>query len=359
MTIHTPLSLIAELTHRCPLRCLYCSNPIDLAHKDTELSEPEWINLIHEAAELGVTQVSFTGGEPCLRGDLTSLVRAAAAKGLYVNLITSGANLTEAMLQSLVQAGVDHVQLSFQDSDTVGAKKTCGVDVLTKKKQVAAWIKAQPVALTINLVIHRFNHSHLEEMIDMAVDLGATKLELAHVQFHGWALKNRAFLLPTQTQVQDSMAIIRRTQERLKGRVRIDYVLPDYYARTPKPCMGGWASKMLLINPQGLAAPCHSANEIPGLPRPSVKNQSLREIWFESPLFNAFRGDAWMKEPCSSCDRRNQDFGGCRCQALALTGDAEAADPVCHKSTDRPTIDRILEQEVLIENTELRYRSLT
>lgn len=342
--IAAPLLLIAELTHRCPLKCAYCSNPIELAAKDKELSESEWIDIINQSAELGIRQISFTGGEPCLRADLPSLVHASISKGLYVNLITSGVNLTESTLNSLVEAKVDHIQLSFQDTDSAEAKRICGVDALAKKKKIAEMIAQQPVAFTINLVIHRNNHTRLEQMIDMAVSFGATKIEVAHVQFNGWALKNRAFLMPTQEQVHGSMDIIAKKKSELRGQIRIDYVLPDYYSHTPKPCMGGWAAKMLLINPLGHAAPCHSADTIPGYPRPSTKEDSLKKIWFESELFNAFRGDKWMNELCRSCDRKAMDFGGCRCQALALTGDAKETDPVCHKSKNRKLVDQLLSE---------------
>lgn len=342
MTPAAPLSLIAELTHLCPLKCLYCSNPIMLAGKAGELTTDEWQNVLSQSAKLGIQQVSFTGGEPCLRKDLTELIRYAQSAGLYVNLITSGVGLSEKSLDEIVEAGADHIQLSFQDADAAGAKNICGVDALEKKKKIAALIAKKPVAFTVNLVIHRENHPRLQNMIDMAVELGAQKIEVAHVQFNGWALKNRARLMPGEEMVRESVALLARNQESLKGRVRIDYVLPDYYAETPKPCMGGWAKKMLLVDPLGLAAPCHSAQTIPGFTRPSVREQSLGDIWFSSPLFNAFRGEDWMTEPCRSCEKKTRDFGGCRCQAMALAGDARAADPVCRKSGHRPLVDDIL-----------------
>jgi len=352
-----PQALIAELTHACPLKCLYCSNPLQLAARENELSEEDWLKVIHQAAGLGMAQVSFTGGEPCLRADLPALVRAARQHGLYVNLITSGVGVSEKALQNLVAAGVDHIQLSFQDTDRAAAQQICGVDALAKKKQVAAWIAELPVAFTVNLVIHRTNHARLEEMIEMAAAMKATKIEVAHVQFNGWALKNRAHLMPDGRQVRDSMRIIEKAKEKWRGQVRLDYVLPDYFAQTPKPCMGGWATKMLLVNPLGLAAPCHSAETIPGFKRPSVREQTLREIWFDSELFQAFRGEEWMLEPCRSCEKKLIDFGGCRCQALALTGDARAADPVCHKSGHRHVIDEVLSGQSLESASPPAYRS--
>jgi PqqA peptide cyclase len=340
--IQGPLSLIAELTHACPLKCLYCSNPINLAARNGEISTSEWTRVIAEAASLGVSQISFTGGEPCLRPDLPELIKAAVKNGLYVNLITSGVGLSEKSLASIVDAGTDHIQLSFQDTDAQAAKETCGVDALAKKKEIAALIAKHPVAFTVNLVIHRNNHPRLQSMIDMAVELGAQKIEVAHVQFNGWALKNRARLMPTQEMLRDSMQVIATNKENLRGRVRIDYVLPDYYADTPKPCMGGWAKKMMLINPLGLAMPCHSAETLSQYSAPSVRELPLKQIWFESELFNAFRGEEWMEEPCRSCERKEIDFGGCRCQALALVGNANATDPVCKKSSDRTKVDQIL-----------------
>lgn len=339
-----PLLLIAEITHLCPLKCLYCSNPIALARRSDELDTEGWRRVLTQSAELGVKQVSFTGGEPCLRADLAELIGHASKGGLYVNLITSGVGVSESTLDELVAAGTSHIQLSFQDSHTLSAKETCGVDALAKKKQFAHWLAKRPVAFTANLVIHRQNHARLQEMIDMAVGFGAGKIEVAHVQFNGWALKNRARLLPSREMVQESLRLITLNKERLKGHVRIDHVLPDYYADLPKACMGGWATKMILVNPRGQALPCHSAETIPGFPIPDVRNSSLAEIWRSSELFNAFRGEDWMKEPCRTCEHKRRDFGGCRCQALALAGDAREADPVCRKSGFRARIDEFLER---------------
>lgn len=325
-----PLALIAELTHRCPLKCPYCSNPVALAPQMAELPGSAWRKVFDEAAALGVMHVHFTGGEPLARRDLAELVRAAAGHGLYTNLITSAVSLNEARLTELTDAGLDHVQISFQDVEAVAADRIGGYPGGHARKRAAAeLVRGAGLALTLNFVVHRLNLERLPAMIAMGLELGAGRIEIAHVQYYGWALLNRAALLPSPEQVESATATVEAARLELKGRLVIDYVAPDYYAARPKACMGGWARQSLLVTPVGKALPCHAAETLPGLEFPSVLDHSLAEIWERSEAFNRFRGFDWMAEPCRSCERREHDFGGCRCQAFALTGDAARADPVC------------------------------
>ena len=341
-TIPNPLALIAELTHRCPLHCVYCSNPLELQSRSNELSAEVWSRIFQEAAQLGVLQADLTGGEPLARTDIIELVRAARAAGLYVNLITSGLPLDETKLAALVAAGLDHVQLSFQGVREETANEISGAKSHAQKLRVLEWLKQHRVALTLNFVIHRRNINQLEDMVALAESSSATRIEFANVQYYGWAFANRENLLPTREQLDHSMVIIKREQERLEGRIRIEHVVPDYYAKYPKPCMGGWGRKLMLITPSGDALPCHAAQVIPGLSFENVKARGLREIWERSAAFQKFRGEDWMQEPCKTCDRREQDFGGCRCQALLLAGDAAATDPVCSLAPLRPKVDAVL-----------------
>jgi PqqA peptide cyclase len=341
-TLTNPLAIIAELTHRCPLHCVYCSNPLELQSRSNELSTDVWSRVFREAAELGVLQADFTGGEPLARPDIIELVHAARAAGLYVNLITSGLPLDETKLAALVEAGLDHLQLSFQGAREDTANEISGTKSHTQKLRVLDWLRGHRVAVTLNFVIHRHNLDQLEEMLALAESSCATRIEFANVQYYGWAFANRENLLPTRAQLDRSVEFVKREQERLQGKIRIDFVVPDYYAKYPKPCMGGWARKLMLITPSGDALPCHAAQIIPSLSFENVKARSLREIWKHSSAFEKFRGEAWMQEPCKSCDRREQDFGGCRCQALLLTGDAAATDPVCSLAPLRPKVDAIL-----------------
>jgi pyrroloquinoline quinone biosynthesis protein E len=337
-----PLALIAEVTHRCPLHCVYCSNPLELQSRSDELSTEIWSRVFREAAALGVLQADFTGGEPLARPDIVDLVRAARAAGLYVNLVTSGLPLDDTKLAALVEAGLDHIQLSFQGAREETANEISGAKSHAQKLRVLEWLKQYRVALTLNFVIHRRNLDQLAEMTALAESSSATRIEFAHVQYYGWAFANRENLLPTRAQLDQSIAIIKREQERLEGRIRVEYVVPDYYAKYPKPCMGGWGRKLMLITPSGEALPCHAANVIPALSFENVRDRSLREIWDHSAAFQKFRGEDWMQEPCKTCDRREQDFGGCRCQALLLAGDAAATDPVCSLAPLRPKVDAIL-----------------
>jgi len=342
ITIQKPLALIAELTHRCPLHCVYCSNPLELEARNLELYTEDWTRVFREAAALGVLQADFTGGEPLSRPDILDLIRAARAAGLYVNLITSGLPLDELRLEALVQAGLDHFQLSFQGAREETANEISGTKAHAHKLCVLAWLKHHRVAVTLNFVIHRRNIDQLSEMLSLAESSSATRVEFAHVQYYGWAFANRDSLLPTREQLTQSIEFLKAAQERLSGRIKIEFVVPDYYAKYPKPCMGGWGRKLMLITPNGDALPCHAARVIPGMSFENVKSRSLREIWEASDAFQKFRGETWMQEPCKTCDRRSQDFGGCRCQAFLLAGDPAATDAVCSLAPQRPRVDAIL-----------------
>jgi PqqA peptide cyclase len=327
--IPNPLALIAEITHRCPLHCVYCSNPLELAAVPMELSTKEWIDVFEQCGKLGMLHGHFTGGEPLARPDLTELIAGARAAGLYTNLITSGIGLAEARLKALVDAGLDHIQLSFQDSREDAANWIAGTKVHAHKIELSRLIRQHKIAFTVNLVVHRQNIDHLDEMIDFIEQLAPERMEIAHTQYYGWALRNRASLLPSRTQLEKAVEAVTAAEKRLSGRIRLDFVVPDYYARFPKACMGGWGQRLMLINPSGRVLPCHAAEVIPGMTFENVRQQSLEYIWRQSSSFQSFRGEEWMPEPCRSCERRAEDFGGCRCQALLLTGDAMVTDPAC------------------------------
>jgi PqqA peptide cyclase len=335
MLTEPPLALLAELTHRCPLRCPYCSNPLELSRASAELDTATWSRVFNEAAALGVLQVHFSGGEPLVRRDLVELVADATKVGLYVNLITSGIRLEADRLARLIEAGLEHVQLSLQDSDPAAGDRFAGLAGSQQaKRRVARMVREAGLPLTINAVVHRQNLEHLEDIIDFAVTLGADRIEVAHVQYYGWALANRAALLPTRQQLDSATATVEAARARLIGRLVIDYVPPDYHAHRPKACMGGWGRRFLNITPSGKVLPCHAAETLRELRFPTVDEASLAEIWHHSASFARFRGTAWMAEPCRSCERREVDWGGCRCQAFALTGDAARTDPVCALSPD-------------------------
>lgn len=325
-----PLALIAEVTHRCPLHCVYCSNPLQMTAAKAELLTEDWLRVFQQAAKLGVLHLHLTGGEPLARADLTQLIAGAREAGLYTNLITSGLGMTEARLQELITAGLDHIQLSFQDSREDSADWIAGTKAHVRKTELARIIRLQKIAFTANLVVHRQNLDHLDEMVRFIETLRPDRMEIAHAQYYGWALENRAALMPTKEQVERALPIVAEAQKRTAGKIRIDSVVPDYYARYPKACMGGWGRQLLLIDPAGRVLPCHAAGVIPGLTFDNVKDHPLGWIWKESPAFQNFRGEGWMPEPCRSCDRREEDFGGCRCQAFLLTGDAASTDPACH-----------------------------
>jgi pyrroloquinoline quinone biosynthesis protein E len=339
-----PLALIAEITHRCPLHCVYCSNPVEMNSRAEELPTAAWISAFEQAAKLGAMQLDLTGGEPLERPDLAELIAAARAAKLYTNLITSGIGLTAERFDALAMAGLDHIQLSFQDSREQPANEFAGAAAHERKLAIAGEITKHRMAFTMNIVVHRRNLDRLEEMIALAEQLGAHRLEIAHVQYYGWAIENRAALLPSRAQVDRSFEIIRAAEERLRGRMRIEYVVPDYYAKFPKACMGGWGRKMMLIQPSGHALPCHAAGVIPGMQFEKITERPLEWIWNASSSFRKFRGEEWMPEPCRSCDRRTLDFGGCRCQAFLLAGDAALTDPVCSLAPTHAIVTEILEK---------------
>ena len=324
-----PLALLAELTHRCPLRCPYCSNPLKLTPASGELRTDDWGRVFGEAAALGCMQVHLSGGEPAVRRDLDALVAAAAEAGLYTNLITSGVLLDAARLQALRDRGLEHVQLSFQDSTPEIADVVAGLEgAHAKKLAVARDIREAGLALTTNFVVHRRNIQHVEAMLDLGMSLGAERIEIASVQYHGWAIPNRASLMPTRAQLADATRVVEAARRTLEGIV-IDFVVTDYYAQRPKACMGGWGRQFLVVSPAGFVLPCHAAETIPDLKFDNVRERALADIWRHSHAFNLFRGTAWMKEPCRSCERAEIDWGGCRCQALAVGGDPALADPAC------------------------------
>lgn len=356
-SIEPPLGLLAELTHRCPMGCLYCSNPLELAPPGSELPTTAWKRIFAEAVDLGVMQLHLSGGEPALRPDLESLVRAAARAGLYGNLITSGLGLDGERLARLADAGLEHVQLSLQDSASDVGEQIGGLrNAHAHKLALAPHVVAAGLALTLNVVLHRHNLSRLEEIIDLAVALGAQRLELAHTQYHGWALLNRAALLPRRVQVDAAFRTVALAQRRLKGVLVIDHVVPDMHAILPKMCMGGWGRRFLVIDPTGRVLPCHAATTIPGLEFENARDRSLGDIWYHSEAFARFRGTGWMRSPCAQCEHREEDWGGCRCQALALTGDAANTDPVCYHSPHHRIVQQLAESGEPF-NGELVYRA--
>ena len=331
--VYQPLSLVCEVTHRCPLHCVYCSNPLVMQSADAELPTEDWIRVFHQAAAMGIVHLHLTGGEPLARNDLPQLIAAGREAGLYVNMITSALGLNEQRLQSLVDLGLDHIQLSLQDADEQQANKWAGTRAHAKKLELARLIRAQPnLAFTVNIVVHRQNLDRLDDMISLAEGMGPERIEIAHVQYYGWALKNRDMLLPTRAQLERSVRVLQEAQKRLSGRIHLQSVVPDYFAKYPKACVGGWAQQLLLIDPAGRVLPCHSASIIPGMTFESIRDHDLAFIWNESAAFNRFRGHDWMQEPCRSCDRKDIDFGGCRCQAMQILNDPNATDPACHLS---------------------------
>ena len=331
--VKPPLSMLAELTHRCPLQCPYCSNPIDLNRRGEELLTEEWDSVFQQAVALGVLQVHLSGGEPTVREDLKEIIRAARSVGLYTNLITAGVRLSRERLAAFKEVGLDHVQVSIQDSQADSANYIANYkNGFQDKMATAKWVRELGLPLTVNAVVHRQNLDHLEQIIQMARRLDAHRLEVANVQYYGWAIENRAFLMPTPQQVSRTTGIVERAREKYRGQMVIDYVVPDYYARRPKRCMDGWGSQFFAVTPRGYVLPCHAAETITGLSFSSVRERTLDWIWHNDDAFNRFRGIDWMPEPCQSCKYRDRDLGGCRCQAFAFTGDAAATDPVCEFS---------------------------
>ena len=349
--LSNPLALIAEVTHRCPLHCVYCSNPMQLAGTRSELSTDEWTDVFRQAGELGMLHAHFTGGEPLARGDLTELIAAARGARLYTNLITSGIGLNEQRLAALVDAGLDHIQISFQDSREEAANWIAGATAHAYKIELSREIRKHKIAFTVNLVVHRQNLDHLDEMIAFIERLNPERIEIAHTQYYGWALANRAALMPTRAQLEKAVKVVADAEKRLAGKIRVDSVVPDYYAQYPKACMGGWGQRLMLINPAGKVLPCHAAEVLPGFTFENVREKSLEGIWRESSSFQRFRGEGWMPEPCRSCDRRTEDFGGCRCQAFLLTGDATVTDPACSLAPTHSIVEAAVREANAEEST--------
>jgi pyrroloquinoline quinone biosynthesis protein E len=336
-----PLWLLAELTYRCPLHCVYCSNPVDYTRYKEELTTEEWRRVLREARELGATQLGFSGGEPLMRDDLETLAAEARRLGYYSNLITSGVGLNERRIAALKEAGLDHIQVSFQDSTREMNDFLSSTRTFELKRRVAKMVKAHGYPMVLNVVLHRLNIDHVGQILEMAAELEADYVELANTQYYGFAYANRELLLPSRAQLERAEEVTRAFRSRIGERMKIFFVVPDYYANRPKACMNGWGSVFLCVTADGVALPCHEARMLPGLEFPSVRDRSLRWIWRESPGFNRYRGDEWMREPCRSCPEKSRDFGGCRCQAYLVTGDAENADPVCDKSPHHALITEI------------------
>lgn len=339
MNEHRPYTLIAELTYRCPLRCPYCSNPLDFAEHWNEIDTDTWLRVFHEAEELGVVQLNLTGGEPLLRDDLEPLVEGARKLELYTNLITSGIPLTSERLSRLRTVGLDSVQVSIQSTRSSVSDRIARVPVLNRKLDAMQWVTSLGLPLTMNVVLHRENISEIEELIALAERVSADRLELANTQYLGWALKNRAALLPTREQIERARTVVAEAKARLRGRMEVLFVTPDYYAEYPKSCMEGWGRRFIVVNPEGLALPCHLAHTIPGLRFEHVTQRRLADIWHHSAGFNRFRGEEWLPDPCRTCERRVIDFGGCRCQAFHVTGDAGVADPACSLASGHDHIE--------------------
>jgi pyrroloquinoline quinone biosynthesis protein E len=357
MNPEPPMAVLAELTHRCPLQCPYCSNPLELERANSELTTEEWRRAIREAAALGCMQIHFSGGEPTVRPDLEELAAEATAAGLYTNLITSGVLCDRTRLDRLAAAGLEHVQLSFQDSTAAIGDRIGGhAGGHEKKLAFAQVVRDVGLPLTANFVVHRQNLHHLDDMIAMAADIGARRVEIANVQYYGWALKNRAALMPTREQLDVMVLTIEAARARLAGTLTIDFVVPDYYARRPKSCMGGWGRRFLSISPSGKVLPCHAAESIAGLSFDNVRQRPLAEIWRTSHAFRLFRGTDWMPQPCRTCDRKEIDWGGCRCQAFAITGDAARTDPACALSEDHERLVSLAATDAMAQDRFV-YRS--
>ena len=350
-----PFALLAELTYRCPLKCPYCSNPLELSRYRQELDTETWLRVLREAAELGVVQVHFSGGEPLLRGDLGELVAEARRCDLYSNLSTGATLADEARLEELRRAGLDALQVSVLDSNPQGNDWLAGAPSFEKKQEAILAARRVGLPVTLNVVLHRHNLDHIERIIELAEEWRVHKVELAHTQYSGWAFRNRAALMPTREQVERARDAVEQARSRLDNSLEIQHVLPDYFDRYPKACLQGWGRVSLTVAPDGAVLPCQTAREIPTLEFPNVRDQALDDIWFRAPVFNRFRGTDWMPEPCRSCDRREIDFGGCRCQAFLLTGDLTATDPVCHLSPEHHIVEQAL-QEAQEEPVPFAYR---
>ena len=352
-----PMALLAELTYRCPLHCPYCSNPLQLARYRDELDTATWQRVLSEASELGVVQVHFSGGEPLMRRDLVELVRRARELDLYSNLSTSAMSATPDSLTQLYEAGLDALQISLLDSDAASNDWLADATSFDKKEKAVEVAQEIGFPITLNVVLHRHNLNHLKEIIDLAQAWKVDRLELAHVQYTGWAFRNRSSLLPSRVQVERATKIVGDATSRLTDSLQILHVLPDYFQEYPKACLNGWGRMFLTVAPDGAVLPCQTAREIPQLTFPTVQEKSLEQIWFEDPVFRQFRGYDWMPEPCHSCERREIDFGGCRCQAFLLTGDPAVTDPICRLSPEHHLVELAL-NEAAQSATELEYRTM-
>ncbi len=339
-----PLWLLAEITYRCPLHCAFCYNPTDYAdHTKNELNTDEWIKVLRDARKMGALQLGISGGEPLLRDDIEDIVIEANQLGYYSNLITSGVGLTEKRIDAFKAGGLDHIQLSMHDITEEISNFVTDTKTFKLKQKVAAMIKDRGYPMVLNVVIHRYNIGHIKEILEMAEKLGADYVELANTQYYGWSLINRNQLMPTKEQIDEAEKITNEFREYIGNKMKIFFVVPDYYAERPKKCMNGWGEVFMIVTANGDVLPCHSARVLPNIDFPNVKNDQLNEIWYDSSAFNKYRGDDWMKEPCRSCSEKENDLGGCRCQAYLLSGDAEGADPICTKSPHRHLIDQALE----------------
>ncbi|HEY1058264.1 MAG TPA: pyrroloquinoline quinone biosynthesis protein PqqE [Limnobacter sp.] len=339
-----PLWLLAELTYRCPLHCVFCYNPVDYTRQDTELSTEAWKDTLKQARALGAVQLGFSGGEPLLRDDLEELVAYGHSLGYYTNLITSGIGLKPARLEALKKAGLDHIQVSFQDATQAANDALSDTKTFAKKLEIVQAVKAAGWPMVLNVVLHRLNLDHIDAIIELAEKLGVEYLELANTQYYGWAYQNKAALIPTHAQLRHAEERVQVWREKLGKRMKLLFVVPDYFEKTPKPCMSGWGNVFLSISPDGTALPCQAARMLPGFEFPNVKTHSIEHIWYESDGFTRYRGDSWMKDPCRTCPDKAKDYGGCRCQAYLITGDAAQADPVCHKSPHHEKVVQFVEQ---------------
>jgi PqqA peptide cyclase len=340
--IAPPLWLLAELTYKCPLHCIFCYNPVNYAENRNELSTAQWVDVMQQARKLGAAQLGFSGGEPLLRDDLEELVAEGHRFGYYTNLITSGIGLTEARIARMRDAGLDHIQLSFQDSTKEMNDFLTSTKTFDLKSRVAKLVKQYDYPMVLNVVLHRYNLDHIDRIIQMALDMEVEYLELANTQYYGWGLVNRAHLLPSHEQLKRAEGVVNEYRAKVGNKIRILFVVPDYFEDRPKACMNGWGSVFLAVTADGTALPCHAAKSLPGFDFPHVAHQSIRDIWYHSDAFNKYRGDAWMKDPCKTCPEKEKDFGGCRCQAYALTGDATNADPICGKSPQHAEVQKIV-----------------
>ena len=339
-----PLWLLAELTYACPLQCPYCSNPVEMANVKKELSTDDWFRVMQQAREMGATQLGFSGGEPLIRKDLELLIAEGRRLGFYTNLITSGVGMDENRIKAFKEAGLDHIQVSFQASSEELNNFIAGTDSFQHKLEMARLVKKYGYPMVLCFVLHRRNEEQIRDILELSIALEADYVELATTQYYGWAYHNREQLLPTRAQLKHAEEVAKEYQEKMKGKMRIFYIIPDYFEDRPKRCMDGWGHVFLTITPDGTALPCHAARQLPGLEFPNVRDKSVEWIWNDSPDFNKFRGLDWMKEPCRSCPEKEKDLGGCRCQAYMITGDARNADPVCSKSPHHNKIVDLVER---------------